>query len=149
MMEFRLFLRRDIRFIGDVLSAFNKNNNVPISSIATTDLVTHPELFFNKNKKYLLISFARSGNSPESSQAIILAEELSKYHLLFLSSLVGDYAGTTFIFNPEATIKDCKPGSFTLNVGRIIIYFNKNDNLKDQIDLIHQMVKILMNIPAN
>ena len=66
-------------YIGDVLlGAFNKNYCNHVSSIATTDLITHPEQYFNKSKKYLLISFARSGDSPESSQAILLSEQLSK-----------------------------------------------------------------------
>lgn len=35
-------------------------------SVATTDIVTNPEHFLNPNQETLLISFARSGNSPES-----------------------------------------------------------------------------------
>jgi tagatose-6-phosphate ketose/aldose isomerase len=145
-------------FIGDVLlGAFNKYSNVPISSIATTDLVTHPELFFNKNKKYLLISFARSGNSPESSQAIILAEELSKkvYHLIITcssdSELLKMIAGKDhfiFLMPPEADDKGlAMTGSFTsmLLAGLLISHLNKNDNLKDQIDLIHQYGKKILN----
>jgi len=39
-------------FIGDVLlGAFNKSFNIHISAVATTDLITHPELYFNKTKK--------------------------------------------------------------------------------------------------
>lgn len=35
-------------------------------ALATTDILTAPEFYFNKDSKVLLISFARSGNSPES-----------------------------------------------------------------------------------
>ena len=37
-------------FIGDVLlGVFNKNFHNPVSAIATTDLITHPELYLSKN----------------------------------------------------------------------------------------------------
>lgn len=43
-------------------------------AIATTDILTAPEFYFNKDSKVLLISFARSGNSPESIGAVKAAE---------------------------------------------------------------------------
>ena len=43
-------------------------------AIATTDILTAPEFYFNKESKVLLISFARSGNSPESIGAVKAAE---------------------------------------------------------------------------
>lgn len=42
-------------------------------AIATTDLVTHPQLYFLRKVPTLLMSFARSGNSPESVEAVNLA----------------------------------------------------------------------------
>ncbi|HSD64791.1 MAG TPA: tagatose-6-phosphate ketose isomerase, partial [Ignavibacteriaceae bacterium] len=66
-------------FIGEVLlGVFGNRFRNPVYAVATTDLVTHPELYFKKQNRYLLISFARSGNSPESSQAIVLSEKLSQ-----------------------------------------------------------------------
>ena len=144
-------------FIGDVLlGAYNRNINVPVSSIATTDLVTHPELFFNKNKKYLLISFARSGNSPESSQAIILAEELSKkvYHLIITcssdSKLMKIIAGKdhfVFLMPPEADDKGlAMTGSFTsmLLAGLLISLINKQVDIEDQVNTIHSYGKKIL-----
>ena len=72
-------------FIGDVLEGpFQKEFKKTTKAIATTDLVTNPELYFNVNKPLLLVSFARSGNSPESSKAIELAEMFCNevYHLV-------------------------------------------------------------------
>lgn len=43
-------------------------------AIATTDILTAPEFYFNKDSKVLLISFARSGNSPESIGAVKAVE---------------------------------------------------------------------------
>lgn len=46
-------------------------------AIPTTDIVTHPEFAFPADRPALLVSFARSGNSPESVAAMdIAAEEL-------------------------------------------------------------------------
>ncbi len=72
-------------FIGDVLEgSFIKGLDTTTKAIATTDLVTHPEFYLNKSKPLLLISFARSGNSPESAKAIELSEIICKevYHLV-------------------------------------------------------------------
>lgn len=39
-------------FIGDVLiGTFNKSFNILISAVAAINLITHPELYFNKTKK--------------------------------------------------------------------------------------------------
>lgn len=47
-----------------------------IDAVATTDIVSDPEEYFSENCPTLLISFARSGNSPESVAAIELASQL-------------------------------------------------------------------------
>lgn len=145
-------------FIGDVLlGSFNKNLEVCTSSVATTDLVTHPDFFFNKNKKYLLISFARSGNSPESSQAIILSEECSKevYHLIItcnqksdLLKVVSGKNHFTLLMPPEADDKGlAMTGSFTsmLLAGLLISLINKQDDLENQIKLIHKYGNKILN----
>ena len=63
-------------FIGETLAAsFQRKWDVCCKSVETTDIITHPENCFIKTKPTLLISFARSGNSPESMQACILARK--------------------------------------------------------------------------
>ncbi|QEL12673.1 SIS domain-containing protein [Kushneria phosphatilytica] len=47
----------------------------PVEAIATTDIVSRPQQCFPDNRPVLLISFARSGNSPESIAATELAEQ--------------------------------------------------------------------------
>ncbi|MBO4742403.1 MAG: SIS domain-containing protein [Bacteroidales bacterium] len=44
-------------------------------AIATTDILTAPEFYFNQDSRVLLISFARSGNSPESVGAVRVVEQ--------------------------------------------------------------------------
>lgn len=60
-------------FVGNTLLPNMKDN---FRSIATTDIVENPETYFKKDDKILLVSFARSGNSPESLAAVELADQL-------------------------------------------------------------------------
>ena len=58
-------------YIGDALEPALFNTQFHgARSIATTDILTFPEFYFNSESKVLLISFARSGNSPESVGAV-------------------------------------------------------------------------------
>ena len=50
--------------------------NKRVEAIATTDLVASPKSYFIKDIPTLLVSFARSGNSPESVHAVNLASQL-------------------------------------------------------------------------
>lgn len=71
-------------FIGNSLySQLNKNLNYKVKSYATTDIVATPENYLSKTKPTLLISFGRSGNSPESIGAVEVANEVcgNLYHL--------------------------------------------------------------------
>ena len=80
-------------FIGTSLSGtFFKNSGLNTKAVATTDLVTHPDYYFNKRKSVLLISFARSGNSPESCAALKLGDEMSAkcFHLIITCNSEGD-----------------------------------------------------------
>jgi len=62
-------------FIGEVLAGtVQKQLKVITKSIATTDIITHPQDYFIRSKPTLLVSFARSGDSPESLATVKLAE---------------------------------------------------------------------------
>jgi len=71
-------------FIGDIiapwLSSYTGKN---ISAVPTTDLVTNPMDYLSPAHPLLLISFARSGNSPESVAAVELANQFVPecYHM--------------------------------------------------------------------
>lgn len=63
-------------YIGDALEpALFRISTQGVRAIATTDIITDPGLYFNKKSKILLISFARSGNSPESVGAVKAVEQ--------------------------------------------------------------------------
>lgn len=71
-------------FVGNSLfQALAQKYNYKVKSYATTDIVPSPENFLSREKPTLLISFGRSGNSPESLGAVQAAEVVCEnlYHL--------------------------------------------------------------------
>ena len=100
-------------FIGEIIQhSFNKNTKVPVKAIPTTDLVTHPRDFFQKSIPTLLISFARSGDSPESLATFELAEKLNDviFHLVItcnpegkLAKMAIDKKNSLILLLPEGT----------------------------------------------
>lgn len=64
-------------YVGDIAVAqLNKEFDINFQAIATTDIVSNPEIYFKKNTPTVLVSFARSGNSPESIAVYDLANKL-------------------------------------------------------------------------
>lgn len=63
-------------FIGEALvGSFQKQWGVFCRAIDTTNILTHPDNYFIRTRPTLLISFARSGDSPESLATVQLAKE--------------------------------------------------------------------------
>ena len=83
-------------FVGDSIIPYLKKKypQTEISSIHTTDIVSHPEIYFDKKTPTLLVSFARSGNSPESTATIKLAEQMVEdlYQLVITCNKDGELA---------------------------------------------------------
>src|SRR5690625_2527644 len=64
-------------YVGNIAKDYLKSHgDFDFESVATTDLVASPYIHFKKDQKTLLVSFARSGNSPESLAAVNLGENL-------------------------------------------------------------------------
>lgn len=66
-------------FVGDTLvPELSKQNkqNVQFESIPTTDIVSNPTEYLFKEVPTILVSFARSGNSPESVATVRLGQEI-------------------------------------------------------------------------
>ena len=58
-------------FVGNSIFPYlSPLNNFKVKSFGTTDIVACPESYLSRTKPTLLISFARSGNSPESVAAV-------------------------------------------------------------------------------
>ena len=65
-------------FIGDALCPVMRGLWRNVRSVPTTDIVTHAKYLLAAERPLLLVSFARSGNSPESVAAVNLANKLCK-----------------------------------------------------------------------
>ncbi len=112
-------------FIGKTIQhAFYQNFGIDSTAISTTSLVTHFENYVSADRPLLLISFARSGNSPESNAVVDLAEKFCSevYHIAITCNPLGSLAekvndlgnGLTLILPPEAEDKAlAMTGSFT------------------------------------
>ena len=80
-------------FIGEAAQGIVQANTKRITqAIATTDLLTHPQLHFIKEMPTLLVSFARSGNSPESLAVVQLANKYcdTVFHLIITCNPNGE-----------------------------------------------------------
>ena len=78
-------------FAGEILApALARRLGRRVDAVATTDIVSSPNEHFAEDRPTLLVSFARSGNSPESVAATELADGcLSECHHLVLTCDAG------------------------------------------------------------
>lgn len=79
-------------FIGDMIAPWlSRHSSKDFRSIPTTDLVSNPLDYLRTEGPLLLVSFARSGNSPESVAAVDLVNQLVPecYHLVITCNEVG------------------------------------------------------------
>ncbi|MBK8504608.1 MAG: SIS domain-containing protein [Saprospiraceae bacterium] len=82
-------------FIGDILEGvWREYTGIATRAIATTSLVTHPHRYFSSDQPLLLVSFARSGSSPESKATIDLANQVCRevYHMVITCNPLGELA---------------------------------------------------------
>ncbi len=111
-------------FIGEILAgSLAGATGLRFRAAATTDIVTHPSLVLNKTRPTLLVSFARSGNSPESVATMELANQLCRdvSHLVITCNPEGRLVkrvsrgnGVSFLLPPVADDKSlAMTGSFT------------------------------------
>ncbi|UCF97600.1 MAG: hypothetical protein JSV89_20875 [Spirochaetaceae bacterium] len=80
-------------FVGCCLEGLIRNKlAVPVNVISTGKIVTTPQDCFVEGYATLLLSFARSGNSPESLGAVKIADMLcpNLYHLAITCNAEGD-----------------------------------------------------------
>lgn len=73
-------------YVGDVARMACNTQTLKFfefESVPTTHFVTNPEIYINDETAYLIVSFARSGNSPETKATVDIANKLtnSAYHL--------------------------------------------------------------------
>jgi tagatose-6-phosphate ketose/aldose isomerase len=98
-------------FIGECLAApLARRTGRCVEALPTTDIVSAPDLYLTPGVPTLLVSFGRSGNSPESIAAVELADKrLDEVHHLIITcnpdgALAGRAGDDAFVLVlPEAT----------------------------------------------
>lgn len=79
-------------FLGECLAPAMLGQGWRAEAVPTTDIVSGPQHFLQADVPTLLVSFARSGSSPESLAAIDLADQLVKniHHLVITCNADGE-----------------------------------------------------------
>lgn len=83
-------------FIGECLApVLSRALDRCVEAIATTDIVSSPDLYLRADEPTLLVSFGRSGSSPESVAAVDLldAHVRDAHHLIVTCNAEGHLAG--------------------------------------------------------
>ena len=126
-------------------SLFFRKTGLPCRAVLNTDLVSHPHDYFNHQGSVLLISFARSGDSPESCAAVQLADQLLKkcIHIVITCNREGILAQTStkhprLLLNLPAHANDqslAMTSSFTgmLLMGTLLAHIYELDSLQEQV----------------
>jgi tagatose-6-phosphate ketose/aldose isomerase len=138
-------------FVGLSLhGTFRRHLKVHTDAVATTDLVSHPNDYFFDHETILLVSFARSGNSPESTAAVTLADQLCRkcFHIVITCDESGQLARVEspsnkliIVLPPESNDKSlAMTGSYSgmLLCGLLLARIKEIDNLGEQISILHQ-----------
>ncbi|XMB87106.1 SIS domain-containing protein [Mycoplasmatota bacterium WC44] len=82
-------------FVGNTITPFINNlNKRNVQSVSTTNIVSNPWLYFKKSQKTLVVSYGRSGSSPESVATVNLANEICDdiHHLVITCNKDGHLA---------------------------------------------------------
>ncbi len=82
-------------FVGEMVAGyFQEKTGFTTKAVSTTEIVTYPEHYISKRKPVLLVSFARSGNSPESVAAAKMVQKTNPdtAHLIITCNKEGKLA---------------------------------------------------------
>jgi len=138
-------------YIGlSLQGTFSRCLKTHTDAVATTDLVSHPNDYFFDHETIILVSFARSGNSPESTAVVALADKLCKkcFHIIITCDSSGQLARypsnstkLIVVLPPEANDKSlAMTGSYTgmLLCGFLVARLKEIEELGPQIEKLHQ-----------
>jgi tagatose-6-phosphate ketose/aldose isomerase len=133
-------------YIGHSLEGvFQRHTGITTVSIPTTHLVTHPGDYLDPDLPVLVVSFARSGNSPESVAAVKRIDQICGIcaHLVITcdqEGLLARYESRhnkfNFVLPPESNDKSlAMTSSYTgmMLAGLLFARFDQLGSLKDQV----------------
>lgn len=141
-------------FIGECLAAtLAQATGRRIDAVPTTDMVSAPELYLEARTPTLLVSFGRSGNSPESIAAIDLADArvADVHHLIITCNADGALAkrrsdDAYVVVLPEATHDRgfAMTSSFSAMMYAALAVFSGIDALGDRNERIARAVETVL-----
>ena len=150
-------------FVGDTLVpelARQNQQNVQFESIPTTDIVSNPTEYLFKDTPTILVSFARSGNSPESVATVTLGQEIvTDFYQVVITcnkdgqlakNIQGDDKSITLLMPEKANDQSlAMTSSFTSMAIAAYVLFTENVFTKDVstqvITSAEQLIEILGN----
>lgn len=133
------------QYVGDTLVPYLRRtgdtNRFEFVSLGTTDIVAAPKDYLLADEPTLLVSFARSGNSPESKATVKLANKVVKQvkHLVITCAAEGALAVTgkadansLVVLMPELSNDKgfAMTGSFTCMTLAGLLFFDQTDQAK-------------------
>ena len=138
-------------YIGECLAAvLDRGLAARVDAVPTTDLVSCPHLHLDPDQPLLLVSFGRSGNSPESIQAVTLAESLVKdvRHLVVTCNRAGALTTARLrqamtLLLPEEThdVSFAMTSSFSCMMYATLVAFSKPGAFDGRIGAVAQSVR--------
>ena len=143
-------------FVGNTLCSYvNSKVDIEVISVPTTDIVSMPEQYLDTDEETttILVSCARSGNSPESVATVELADKLVKniYHIFITCNKDGKLAkiseegNNKYLFlMPERTNDKgfAMTGSFSsMVVAGVLVLLRKDfENLAEKVEYVANLV---------
>lgn len=135
-------------YVGETIASYlnqkNKNKHWQFKSIPTTSIVSNPYECLEAGKKTLLVSFARSGNSPESVGAVQTANQVVEdlYQLTITCAADGQLARKAqgddknlVLLMPEKSNDKsfAMTGAFTcMTLAALLVFDTENESWKKQ-----------------
>ncbi|WP_124059349.1 SIS domain-containing protein [Vaginisenegalia massiliensis] len=143
-------------YVGQAIYAYlnqvYQHQGFTFEAIATTDIVSHPYTYLMAEQPTLLVSFARSGNSPESVATVQLAKQLIKdlYQMTITCAPEGklalaaqDDVDNLLLLQPSRSNDAgfAMTGSYTCMMLSCLLVFDKAD-LASKITAVEQIVQM-------
>lgn len=143
-------------YVGESLLPYlkekGKETHFDFQAVATTDLVSNPKSYFNTDFPTILISYARSGNSPESIATVELGQKLVKdfYQLTITCAAEGQLAKNSegddsnyLLLMPERTNDQgfAMTGSFTCMTLSTALIFD-TASLEEKRTYVNQIIEL-------
>ena len=142
-------------FVGNTLCSYvNSKVDIEVLSIPTTDIVSMPEQYLDKDATMIMVSCARSGNSPESVATIKLADKLVKniHHVFItcnpegkLAQMAKDSDNKYLLLMPEETNDKgfAMTGSFSsMVVAGVLVFLRQDfDKLADRVTYVSNVIE--------